>query len=168
MVSGLELVFRASRRGAERAARASTPGVQAVLVKHPRKLGKDAKARKRQLLRNRPTSYDPEERKKWEEELKAVERDLKRVDETRLAHGFPFRDSDGVWQNLRTDTPDSFFEEVLKRTLAELGLSPGEVKSIVQKGNEARASTPGGSQSMRAGTKHGQQGKCWGYGRHAW
>ena len=152
----------------ERAARASTPCRQAELVKHPRKLGKDAQARKRQLLRNRPTPDDPEERKAWEEELNAVKKDLKRVDETRLAHGFPCCDSDGVWQNLRTDTPASFFEEVLKRTLAELGLSPGEVKSIVQKGNEARASTPGGSRPMRAGAKHGHQGKCWGYGRHAW
>ena len=152
----------------ERAARASTPCRQAELVKRPRKLGKDAKARQRQLLRNRPTPDDPEERDKWEEELNAVKQDIKRVDETRLAYGFPFLDSDGVWQNLRTDTPASFFEEVLKRTLAELGLSPGAVKSIVQKGNEARASTPGGSRPMRAGTKRGQQGKCWGYGRHAW
>ena len=127
---------------AERAARASTPGVQAVLVKHPRKLGKGAQARKRQLLRNRPTSDDPEERKKWEEELKAVKRDLKRVDETRLAYGFPFLDSDGVWQLLRTYIPASFFEEVLKFTLVELGLSPGAVKSIVQKRDEARASLP--------------------------
>ena len=130
----------------ERAARASTPGVQAELVKHPRKLGKDAKARKRQLLRNRPTSNDPEDRKKWEEELTAAERDLKRVGETRLAHGFPFRDSNGVWQNLRTHTPASIVEEVIIRTLAELGLNPGQVKSIVHRGTRPvlrRQAVPG-------------------------
>ena len=153
---------------AERAARASTPGVQAVLVKHPRKLGKDAKAKMRQLLRNLPKSEDPEERQKWEEEVAVVKKELRQSDETRLAHGFPFRYSNGVWQNLRTHTPANIFEEVLIRTLAELGLNPGQVKSIVQKRDEARASTPGGSRSMRAGTKHGQQGKCRGCGCHAW
>ena len=88
------------------------------------------------------------------------------MDETRLAYGFPFLDSDGVWQNLRTDTPDSLSDAVLKRTLAELGLSPGAVESIAQQGNEARALTPGGSRPMRAGTKRGQQGNSWGYGKH--
>ena len=145
-VSGLELVFRASRRGAERAARASTPGVQAVLVKHPRKLGKDAKAKMRQLLRNLPKSEDPEERHKWEEEVTVVKKELRQSDETRLAHGFPFRYSNGVWQNLRTHTPANIFEEVLIRTLAELGLNPGQVKSIVHRGTRPvlrRRAAPG-------------------------
>ena len=103
-----------------------------------------------------------------------VKKELRQSDETRLAHGFPFRYSNGVWQNLRTHTPANIFEEVLIRTLAELGLNPGQVKSIVQKRDEARASTPGGSRSMRAGTKRGQQeGNSWGYGKrgqqgHSW
>ena len=65
------------------------------------------------------------------------------------------------------------FEEVLSRTLFELGLDLAQVNFIVQKRDEARAPTPGGSRSMRAGTKRGQQGNGWGYGKrgqqgHSW
>ena len=93
---------------AERAARASTPGVQAELVKHPRKLGREAKAKMRQLQRNRPKSEDLEELQKWEEEVLVVKEELRKSGHTRLAFGFPFVDPNGVWQNLRTDTPASF------------------------------------------------------------
>ena len=47
----------------------------------------------------------------------------------------------------------SMFEEVLSRTLFELGLDLAQVNFIVQKRGEARASMPGGSRSRRAGTK---------------
>ena len=145
-VSGLELVFRASRRGAERAARASTPGVQAELANHPRTLGREAKAKMRQLQRNRPKSEDLEELQQWEEEVLVIKEELGKSDDTRLAFGFPFVDANGVWQNLRTHTPANIFEEVLIRTLAELGLNPGQVKSIVHRGTRPvlrRRAAPG-------------------------
>ena len=107
----------------------------------------------RQLQRNRPKSEDLEELQQWEEEVLVIKEELGKSDDTRLAFGFPFVDSNGVWQNLRTHTPASMFEEVLQRPLFELGLDLAQVNFIVQKRDEARASTPGGSRSRRAGTK---------------
>ena len=65
------------------------------------------------------------------------------------------------------------FEEVLSRTLFELGLDLAQVNFIVQKRDEARASTPGDPRPMRAGTKRGQPGNSGGYGKrrqqgHSW
>ena len=152
---------------AARAARASTPGVKAegALVKHPRQLSRELKAKMWRLTRDRRYLESPEEVQKWEEEVRAV-KDLQReVDEARKAFGFPFIDSDNVLQNARTETPASMFEEVLSRTLFELGLEKEEVDNVVQK-SEARASTPGDAGGRQRGTRRGQQGRgdgFWGW-----
>lgn len=156
---------------AVRAARASTPGVKAEgeLVKHPRKLHREAKAKMRQLQRTRYWNKSEEDHRKWEEEVRAVQELQTKADEARMAFGFPFVDSNGVWQLVRTKTPASIFEEVLSRTLFELGLEKEEVDNVVQSkrgGGAAARPVPRRRAPPRparpAGTWRGQQGHSWG------
>jgi hypothetical protein len=102
------------------------------LVKHPRKLHREAKAKMRQLQRQRSWTQSEEDWQKWEEEVRATKELQTKADEARMAFGFPFVDSNGVWQLVRTKTPASIFEEVLSRTLFELGLEKEEVDNVVQ------------------------------------
>ena len=138
-----------------------------IQTRKTRKTRRRAQRLERELQRGQKAAG-----KLWEDDEKTAEIELRRreidaamerADAASMQKGFMSKGSQGAWQLVNTESPESIFEEALRRCLCAMGASAEQAAEITEKpqggrgGKRPSASTPGG---------HGDSGgkRCGGYG----